>query len=139
MVDINYARYLAGETSLITGSTAYDLPGYTPQDMDICILCNNPSLSYYRIMQKIQKLAASNGANFDYKEDYAIPFHWGSRTFGRVVVGTLDFFLVDATTFRAIQKTTTAITNQPMSVKELLLDKDVRVRFFQLLAEQFMK
>jgi len=139
MVDINYAGYLAGETSLITGSTAYDLPGYTPQDMDICILCDDQSLSYHRIMQKIQKLATSSGVKFNYMEDYSIAFHWGGRTFGRVVVGTLDFFLVDATTFRAIKKTTIAVTNQPMSVKELLLDKDVRVRFFQLLAEQFMK
>ncbi len=139
MVDINYAGYLAGETILITGSTAYDLPGYTPQDMDICILCDDHSLSYHRIMQKIQKLATSSGVKFNYREDYSIPFHWGGRTFGRVKAGALDFFLIDAATFNAIQEATMAITNQPMSVKELLLDRDVRIRLFQLFAEQFMK
>jgi hypothetical protein len=130
---------LQDEEFLITGSASFDLPNYTPQDIDICILCTNALDHYPALAHKLEICAHAMKIMIEWEGPYRIPFNWGGKTFDRGKIAQYDVFLVDKKTFNVIKQVTECMKHQPQIVKEKLAkDKIFRVNLFQLFAQNFI-
>ena len=125
------------EQTVITGTHAYNLPGYKPNDIDVCVLCKNSGEHYSSLYDQINSFARGRGLEVKPKGEYALSFSWGGTTFSRMSFGDYDLFLVDAPTFCAVETATVWMREQPLETKKrMALSKDFRVQLFQIFAAE---